>query len=134
MSISEIEVSAVTIDGVEVFPALLLPRTWNGHAVPVFTRDTVKDIIGFFRASYARNGGASVSYDVTRDEYVFTSEEGTEYFHSCTIAGRTFYGIGAGSWSWHALTEEEYGDAVPVFGRVYEALSALQDFKAEAGF
>lgn len=145
MAISEIEVSAVTIDGVEVFPALLLPGEWNGYAVPVFSMTTVLAIADFFRASYARpvNGvmtvpaGVAVTFDEVADTFTFATPDDydgvPEVFDSVTIGGRKFYGIGAGSWTWRELEQEEYAEAVPLFGHVYEALGSLQDFKAEAG-
>lgn len=132
MAISEIEVSAVTIDGVEFFPALLLGGKWNGHAVPVFTRDTVELIADFHREAWSRNGGGEVTYDGVNNTFTFTSEDGAEVFDAVTINGRTFYGIGAGSWAWGVLTEEDYAEAVEVYGETWEALSSLQDFLNEA--
>lgn len=145
MNISEIDVYAVTIDGEEVFPALMLPGAWNGFCNPAFTRDTVEDIADFFRASYARPvagvmtipAGVSVTYDAVNDAYVFATPddyEGVpEVFAGVEIAGEVFYPIGAGAWAWQKMEEEAY-EAIQLFSELYEAIGRLQVWRDEAEF
>jgi len=90
---------SVTIDGVDSFNALVnLHENWNGFLVPIFDADNAELVMEWIRDAWTHNGGAIV----TRDENCVTvvSEEGTEIFDSVTVLDKTYFAIGAGSYSW----------------------------------
>ena len=95
--------STVSFDESPTFPCLLHCNTWNGWAMPYFTKEQADVIVA--------SGVGPFVYDAATDSYSYTPDdfypEDVETYEAIEYEGQKVYGIGAGSLCWN------YPDADP---------------------
>ena len=89
--------STVSFDEGPDFQCLLSPRTWNGWAMPYFTKEQADVVVA--------SGCGPFIYDDAVDAYTYTPDpscpEDIETYEAVELEGQKLYGIGAGSLCWN---------------------------------
>jgi len=87
----------VCLDEGPDYDCMLSPTTWNGWAMPGFTKE---------QADIFCETHPDTVYDAAQDAYVATSEDddpedGPEVYEAIECDGLKLYPIGAGCWTWN---------------------------------
>jgi len=92
------------------FEAFTNGRTWNGWACPMFEKAEADRLVEVLRADPYWDGDHR--YDPEQDAYVLGCGDGDEedIWPSSEFEGHHVYAIGAGSWCWNDLTDEQYAE------------------------
>ena len=105
---SEARNSYFTTDGFKPptwFSGLTYGHTWNGWAVPYFTKEVALEIVAHMPSN--------LRYSEETDSFIYNdieftkSEDYNEYFGAEEINGQKYYSIGGCSWCWDEVVEEE---------------------------
>lgn len=98
--------STVSFDEGPDFPCFLSPNTWNGWAMPYFTKEQADVVVA--------SGVGPFAYDAEADTYSYTSDpnypEDTETYEAVEHEGVKLYGLGTGSLCWNYPYEDEAGN------------------------
>lgn len=91
----------VSINGETPVEAYVRNDTWNGHALPYFTKENALKL-----AEAVEAAGESLTFDEARNAFLFKADmlEPEEVYEAVTIATDDgpveVYGIGAFNWAW----------------------------------
>ena len=98
--------STVSFDEGPTFPCLLHCNTWNGWAMPYFTKEQADVVVA--------SGVGPFAYDEATDTYSYTPDptypEDVDTYGAVEYEGQKVYGIGAGSLCWNYPYEDEEGN------------------------
>ena len=104
MKVRNAVVALEDLDG-EEFPCVVVEgETWNGFALPYFTRAVAVRLVNAFAREWGRNGDARIEWEGD-DVVVYDLREAGEWEESEryapeTVGGELRYGIGARAWMW----------------------------------
>ena len=105
---SEARNSYFTTDGFKPqtwFLGLTYGHTWNGWAVPYFTKEVALEIVAQMPCN--------LRYSEETDSFIYNdieftkSEDYNEHYGAEEINGQKYYSIGGCSWCWDEVVEEE---------------------------
>ena len=107
--------STVSFDEGPDFPCYLSPNTWNGWAMPYFTKEQADKVTEW---TNSRGSGEVMKYDAEKDAFTVSGiiwsddpDEEPEVWEAIEHEGQKLYGIGAGSWTWNYPWEDEKGNS-----------------------
>ncbi len=87
------------------FPGFTLGETWNGFAKPYFTFEQAQRL-----ATAWSSTGTKAFYNDQQDAFVFEmsgAPDDMDIYPAEEINGQALYPIGAGSWIWEQVWDEE---------------------------
>jgi hypothetical protein len=89
------------------FKGITYGHTWNGWAVPYFTKEVAFEIVALMPEQHLKYSEETDCFIYNDFSVTGGDEEYNEYFNADEIDGQKYYSIGGCSWCWDEFYEEE---------------------------